>query len=89
MSSAPEEAESGEAAAVTINDHLMSHGTPGFEDMTQPKVVNHDTLAGATGNIWWYPHSSEVLKGLSGARSTLRAVNNVGFSVQMGAAKPL
>ncbi len=75
-----------QAGAVTINDHLMSHGmpetpwggyknsaigrshgTPGFEEMTQPKVVIHDSLAGAARNIWWYPHSSEVLKGLSGA----------------------
>ncbi|MCF7915271.1 MAG: aldehyde dehydrogenase family protein, partial [Spirochaetaceae bacterium] len=79
-----------QAGAVTINDHLMSHGmpetpwggyknsaigrshgTPGFEEMTQPKVVIHDFLAGATRNIWWYPHSSEVLKGLSGALDVL------------------
>ncbi|MFW5711562.1 MAG: aldehyde dehydrogenase family protein [Spirochaetota bacterium] len=81
-----------QAGAITINDHLMSHGmpetpwggyknsaigrshgTPGFEEMTQPKVVIHDSLGNVNRNIWWYPHSSEVLHGLHGALSLLTA----------------
>lgn len=81
-----------QAGAITINDHLMSHGmpetpwggyknsaigrshgTPGFEEMTQPKVIIHDSLGNVNRNIWWYPHSSEVLQGLHGALSLLTA----------------
>lgn len=81
-----------QAGALTINDHLMSHGmpetpwggyknsaigrshgTPGFEEMTQPKVVIHDVLGGVNRNIWWYPHSDEVLQGLKGALDFLTA----------------
>jgi acyl-CoA reductase-like NAD-dependent aldehyde dehydrogenase len=81
-----------QAGAITINDHLMSHGmpetpwggyknsaigrshgTPGFEEMTQPKVVIHDILGGVNRSIWWYPHSAEVLKGLHGALQLLTA----------------
>lgn len=50
-----------------------SHGTPGFEEMTQPKVVIRDSLSGVNRNIWWYPHSTEVLKGLHGALALLTA----------------
>ncbi len=52
-----------------------SHGTPGFEEMTQTKVVIHDSLGKVNRNIWWYPHSDEVLKGLTGALDVLTARN--------------
>jgi len=87
-------AEQVQAGALTINDHLMSHGmpetpwggyknsaigrshgTPGFEEMTQPKVVIHDVLGDVNRNIWWYPHSAEVLQGLKGALDFLTARN--------------
>jgi succinate-semialdehyde dehydrogenase/glutarate-semialdehyde dehydrogenase len=75
-----------QAGAVTINDHLMSHGlaeTPwggfkhsgigrthgavGFDEMTQPQVIVNDILPFVRRNMWWYPHSKSVFRGLSGA----------------------
>jgi len=72
-----------EAGAVTINDHLMSHGlaetpwggykqssvgrshgTPGLDEVTQPKVIIQDTLGHLPRQMWWYPHSGRVYSGL-------------------------
>jgi hypothetical protein len=73
------------AGAVTINDHLMSHGmseTPwggfhesgigrthgetGFDEMTQPQVIIHESLSFAPKNLWWYPAEKSVYEGLKG-----------------------
>ncbi len=75
-----------EAGAVTLNDHLMSHGMsetpwggfkessigrshgePGLQEMTQPKVIIHDRLHFLPVNIWWHPYSRNIYDGLSGA----------------------
>ncbi|MBN2625166.1 MAG: aldehyde dehydrogenase family protein [Spirochaetales bacterium] len=72
-----------EAGAITINDHLMSHGlaetpwggykqssvgrshgTPGLDEVTQSKVVIHDSLGHLPRQMWWYPHSTQVYRGL-------------------------
>ncbi|MBP1692117.1 MAG: succinate-semialdehyde dehydrogenase [Bacteroidetes bacterium] len=79
-----------QAGAVTINDHLMSHGlaeTPwggfknsgigrthgsiGFEEMTQPRVVVDDIMPLVKRNMWWHPHSKQVYDGLLGALHVL------------------
>lgn len=73
------------AGAITINDHLMSHGmseTPwggfnesgigrthgeiGFDEMTQPQVIVHESLSFAPKNMWWYPAEQSVYDGLKG-----------------------
>lgn len=72
-----------EAGAVTINDHLMSHGlaetpwggykqssigrshgSPGLEEVTQLKVIIHDSLGFLHRQMWWYPHDRSVYAGL-------------------------
>ena len=79
-------AERIEAGAITLNDHLMSHGMsetpwggfkessigrshgqPGLQEMTQPKVIIHDRLHLLPRNIWWHPYSPRIYTGLSGA----------------------
>jgi succinate-semialdehyde dehydrogenase/glutarate-semialdehyde dehydrogenase len=50
-----------------------SHGAPGFDEMTRPKVVVHDSMGWTRRAIWWYPHTPEVLAGLRGAFELLTA----------------
>jgi acyl-CoA reductase-like NAD-dependent aldehyde dehydrogenase len=83
-----------EAGAVTINDHLVSHGLaetpwggykesgigrshgqPGFEEMTQTKVVVNDLLHGLPKSLWWYPHSKKSYDGIKGIIELLYAKN--------------
>jgi acyl-CoA reductase-like NAD-dependent aldehyde dehydrogenase len=83
-----------EAGAVTINDHLMSHGLaethwggykqsgigrshgrPGFEEMTQTKVVVHDLLHRLPKNMWWYPQSEKAYNGIKGVIELLYSKN--------------
>ncbi len=74
-----------QAGAVTINDHLISHGLPespwggfklsgigrthgsiGFDEMTQPQVIIGDLLGGLPRNLWWHPYSPELYDGIRG-----------------------
>jgi succinate-semialdehyde dehydrogenase/glutarate-semialdehyde dehydrogenase len=48
-----------------------SHGTLGFEEMTQPRVIVDDLLHWAPRNMWWYPHDKSVYEGLKGAMIAL------------------
>jgi succinate-semialdehyde dehydrogenase/glutarate-semialdehyde dehydrogenase len=48
-----------------------SHGTLGFEEMTQPRVIVDDLLHRAPRNMWWYPHDRSVYEGLKGAMIAL------------------
>jgi acyl-CoA reductase-like NAD-dependent aldehyde dehydrogenase len=83
-----------EAGAVTINDHLMSHGLaethwggykqsgigrshggPGFDEMTQPKVVVNDLLRVMPKSMWWYPHSKKTYSRLKGILDLMFAAN--------------
>ena len=77
-----------QAGAITVNDHLMSHGlaetpwggykqsslgrshgTPGLDEVTQPKAVINDSLGSLPRQMWWYPHSSAVYQGLRNVMS--------------------
>jgi acyl-CoA reductase-like NAD-dependent aldehyde dehydrogenase len=90
------------AGAVTLNDHLMSHGmsetpwggfgdsgigrshgTLGFEEMTQPRAIVDDLLHRAPRNMWWYPHDRSVYEGLKGA---IVALHGRGLFRRIGAA---
>jgi acyl-CoA reductase-like NAD-dependent aldehyde dehydrogenase len=81
-----------QAGAVTINDHLLSHGLPetpwggfkesslgrthgsiGFDEMTQPQVIVHDVLPGVKRDLWWHPHGRRVYEGLLGILDFLYA----------------
>jgi succinate-semialdehyde dehydrogenase/glutarate-semialdehyde dehydrogenase len=50
-----------------------SHGGPGFDEMTRPKVIIHDSMGWTKRVMWWYPHDGRVLAGMRGALDLLSA----------------
>lgn len=44
-----------------------THGSVGFDEMTQPQVIVHDVLPLARQNPWWHPHSERIYRGMLGA----------------------
>ncbi len=86
-----------QAGAITVNDHLMSHGlaetpwggykqsslgrshgTPGLDEVTQTKTVINDSLGSLPRQMWWYPHSPAVYKGLKSVMSFVFGPGRIG-----------
>jgi len=50
-----------------------THGSIGFDEMTQPQVIVDDLMPCVRQNMWWHPHGKKIYKGLSGAIQFLYA----------------
>ena len=50
-----------------------THGSMGFDEMTQPQAIVDDLMPFARQNMWWHPHGKKIYRGVSGAIQFLYA----------------
>ena len=50
-----------------------THGSMGFDEMTQPQVIVDDLMPFVRQNMWWHPHGKKIYRGLAGAIQFLYA----------------
>jgi succinate-semialdehyde dehydrogenase/glutarate-semialdehyde dehydrogenase len=50
-----------------------THGQLGFDEMTQPQCIVHDTMGNLKRNLWWHPNGPEVYAGMRGFLDALYA----------------
>lgn len=48
-----------------------THGSLGFDEMTQPQLLVNDILPLVKKNMWWHPYSKSIYDGLRGAINIL------------------
>jgi succinate-semialdehyde dehydrogenase/glutarate-semialdehyde dehydrogenase len=48
-----------------------THGSLGFDEMTQPQLLVNDILPLVKKNMWWHPYSKRIYDGLRGAINIL------------------
>jgi succinate-semialdehyde dehydrogenase/glutarate-semialdehyde dehydrogenase len=50
-----------------------THGSIGFDEMTQPQAIVDDLMFCVRKNMWWHPHGKKIYRGVSGAIQFLYA----------------
>lgn len=63
-----------------------THGQLGFDEMTQPQAIVHDTAGGLKRNIWWHPYDAKVYAGM---RGLLDLMHGRGVGARMGGLRRL